>query len=450
MLAFLKQIMEERQAILQLETVPAESTTSMNISENFLDILQLSFEIKYIDEDTELAKKKNKIKVSEEKMNVLYHNVVDVLTDQKFDDIVALSIAHCNIGLEYVTSTDTDDLNTAVRYLLRCLELLKEKIFDRKAILTYIGALNGLYFAKKKEEDAFKYLDLALVYYEGYMENYYSDPIHIPSLVGVKEEESNPRIILNTLHHTTLQELERLYLERGKDNQFGTYMPWYMHKRLNIRLTDMTSNKTKFDEKCLDMAFALFDLSRYFLANGDFVEAKSHIDIGDYVIHKFDEDIRSEEKKAPLDSNKSYNNALAVSARSWGFYGVSLLRFWLEEFSQNKEKSSEMQKKILKLVIESEDSDLMFSDLLKKELAYITTEIAEICILNFNDAKTVFVKTLKLLEKAREYFTVDTDIDSYIEITINIADTYKYFADFEEQRNEQIKLHKRRVKCLRL
>ncbi|XP_024873373.1 uncharacterized protein LOC112455593, partial [Temnothorax curvispinosus] len=257
-------------------TVPAESTTSMNISENFLDILQLSFEIKYIDEDTGLAKKKDKLKVSEEKMNVLYHNVVDVLTDQKFDDIVALSTAHCNIGLEYVTSTDTDDLNTAVRYLSRCLELLKGKTLDRKAILTSIGALNGLNSVceKLETEKDNEHLNTALsLYYKYTREDNYPDPIHIESLVGIKGKELNPRIILNNLHHTTLQELERQYLKRSKDKH---------------------------------------EFVKYFLANGRFAEAKNHIAIGDYVIHRFDKDIRSEEKEAPLDSNKSYNNALAV------------------------------------------------------------------------------------------------------------------------------------------
>ncbi|XP_024876953.1 uncharacterized protein LOC112457886 [Temnothorax curvispinosus] len=227
-------------------------------------------------------------------MNVLYHNVVDVLTDLNLDDRVALSTAHYNMGLEYVTSTDTNDLNTAVEYFARSLVLLGDKLLNRKTILPIIGVLNGLYFAKKKEKDAFKYVDLALGCYVLYMENY-SDPIHIPSLVDVKEEESNPRIILNTLHHTTLQELGRLYLKRCKDKyKFVTYM----HNTLNIRLTDMSSNKTKFDEKCLNMTLTLFDLSRNFLANDLFPKAKSHIAIGDYVIHRFDEDIRSEEKES--------------------------------------------------------------------------------------------------------------------------------------------------------
>ncbi|XP_071653277.1 KIF-binding protein-like [Temnothorax longispinosus] len=450
MFAFLRQVMEERQdQILQLETIPAESTTNMNISKKFLDILQLSFEIKYMDEDIKLAKKKNKIKALEERMSVLYHNIIDLLKDQNFDDIVALATAYYNIGLEYVTSTDIDDLKTALHCLSSCLELLKDKMLDRKAILIYIGTLNELNSVCEKlgEEQNTKCLNKALaLYYNSVLRNKgnYPDLIHIASVIGIKEKESNPRIILNTLHHTTLQELGRQYLKKSKDKHAFVK---YIHDILNIRLIDMVSDKTKFDDKCLDMAVTLFDLSKYFLANSRFAEAKSHIAIGDYVIYRFVEDL-SEEKKASLHLNVRHNYALAVSAKSWGFYGVSLLRFWMEKFSQNKEKFSEVQDRISKLEIKSEDSDLIFSDLLEKELEHIAIKITETCILNLADAKLVFLNTLRELETAKKYFTADIDIESYAKITLKISDTYKYLAGFEEQRDKQIKLHKRRVESL--
>ncbi|XP_071564530.1 KIF-binding protein-like [Temnothorax nylanderi] len=452
MFAFLRQVMEERCAILQLETVPAESAISMNISKKFLGVLQLSFEVKYMDKDIKLAKKKKKMKAIEEKMNVLYQNVMDVSRDSKFDDIVALSNAYYNIGLEYISSTDTDDLKTAVQCFTRCLTLLGDKMLERKAILTSIGALNELHLVwDVVEEGKYNviYLNTALERYVTYtLEDNYPDPIHIASLVGIKEKESNPRIILNTLHHTTLQEFGRQYLKRSKDKHgFVTYM----HKILNIRLRDMVADKTKFDDKCLDMALTLFDLSRYFLANGRFAEAKSHIAIGDYVICRFHADKLKMTRKKSKDFShlsQSYDYASANSARAWGSYGVSLLRFWMEKFSQNKEsKSSEVQDHISKLKIKYQDSNLIFSAL-EKKLEHLTIEITETCILNLADAKLVFVKTLRQLETAKEYFTADTDIENYAKIMLKISDTYKYLAGFEEQRGEQIKLHKRRVECL--
>ncbi|XP_071564413.1 KIF-binding protein-like [Temnothorax nylanderi] len=457
MFAFLRQLLEERRAFLQLgNAIPAEPATSMNISKKFLKVLQLSFEVKYMGGDIKLAKKRNKIKAIEERINVLYHKVIDVSTDRKFDDIVALSTAYYNMGLEYATSTDTDDLNTAVQCFSRCLEILKDKQLDRKAILTSIGALNELNSVCEKVNNmkgTHKFLNSALeLYLEYTLEDNYPDPIHIASLVGIKEKESNPKIILDTLHHTTLQDLGLQYLTRSKDKD-GFVM--YLHNMLNIRLTDMVSDEAKFDERCLDMALTLFDMSRFFLANNRFAEAKSHIAVGNFVICKLAADTSKTAEKESKASfhlyNENYDYAdytFAISAKSWGFYGVSLLRFWMEKFSQNKEnKSFEMQDLMSKLEIKSEKTDLIFSDL-KKELECKNIEIAETCILNLSDAKSVFVKTLRQLKIAKEYFTADTDIESYAKITLKISDAYKYFAGFEEQKDNQIKLHKGRIKLL--
>ncbi|XP_071630224.1 KIF-binding protein-like [Temnothorax longispinosus] len=433
------------------ETITAEPATSMNISKKFLDVLQLSFEVKYMDEDIKIAKKRKKIKAIKEKMNVLYQNVMDVSRDSKFDDIVALSNAYYNIGLEYIPSTDTDDLNTATTHFSRCLELLKGKYFDRKTILTSIGALNesnSVHVRVSKNKCTHRFLNSALEIYLKYtLRDNCPDPIHIASLVGIKEKEFNPRIILETLHHTTLQDLGLQYLARSKDKHKFVI---YMYRILNIRLTNMVADKTKFDEKCLDMAVTLFDLSRYFLANGRFAEARSHIAVGDYVICRFIVDRLEPAKKENKDSShlyESYNYAFALSSKSWGSYGVSLLRFWKEKFSQNKENKSKIQDIVSKLEITSGELHLIFSSL-DKELKRTTISFTETSILNFSDAKSIFKKTLMQLESAKKYFTVDTNIVIYAKITLKISDTYKYFADFEERRDNQIKLHKQRVKCL--
>ncbi|XP_024887042.1 KIF1-binding protein homolog [Temnothorax curvispinosus] len=456
MYAFLRRQLEEKCISLQLETTPAEPAISMNISPKFLKVLQLSFEVKYMDEDITLTEKRDKIKTIEERMGVLlYHNVIqrDVPTDPKFDDIVALATAYYNVGLKYGIYTDTDDLSNAVQCFSRCVDILKEKISDRKAILTSIGALNELYSVHekmdKKTDSALNTLNRALKIYMTYtQEENYPDPICIASFVGIKEEESNPKIILNTLHHTTLQNLRLQYLIRPIDKHLFVH---YLNKELNTRLTDIVSNETKFDEKCLDMALTLFELSRYFLANGRFTEAKSHIAIGDYVIFRLTAELlKAEEKERRGKKGKKACYAIAVNAKSWGSYGVSLLRFWMEQFSQNKgnHKSSEIQDLMSTLEIKSEKSNLIFSDLLEKELEGMNIQFTETCILNLADAKSVFIKTLRQFEKAKEHFTPDTDTVTYANIILEISDTYKYLAGFEEQRDNQIKLHKRRVKLL--
>lgn len=439
------------------EPIPIESASSMNVSKRVLEVLQLSFEVKYIGED-KLSKKKNKIRALEERIDMLYRNVIDISTNPKFDNVVALATAYYNIGLGYVNSTDDiDDLNTAIICFSRCLELLQGKQLDRKAILTSIGALNELNLVCEKVEKkkyTYKFLNTALELYLKYtLKDNYPDPIHIADLVGIKEEESNPRIILDIFHYTTLQDLGIQYLAKPKDKH-GFVM--YIHKMLNIRLVEMVSHEKQFHEKCLDWALTLYDLSRYFLANNRFTEAKSHIVAADYIVYRFFKDkLEKIEEKSKAQFNhlyESYDYVCAIRDRSWGSYGVCLLRFWVEKFLQNKEnKSYEIEELMSKLNIKSErdlkSNLLLFSDL-EKELECMINQITETYILNLTDAKSVFVKTLRHLDTAKEYFTADTDIESYAKIILETSETYKYLAGFEEHKDKRIKLHKRRVECL--
>lgn len=442
--------------IVYIETIPAESARSMNISKKFLEILQLSFEAKYIGKDIKFSKKRSKIKAVEDRMDMLYRNVIDISTNPKFDDIVALAAAYYNIGLEYVNSTHSDDLNMAIICFSRCLELLQGKQLDRKAILTSIGALNELNLVCEKvdkETYTYKFLNTALELYLKYtMKDNYPNPVHIASLVGIKEKESNPKIILDIFHYTTLQDLAIHYLTKPKDKH-GFVM--YIHKMLNIRLAEMVSQGTQFDEKCLDWALTLYDLSRYFLVNGRFAEARSHIVTADYTACRFFKDkLAKIEEKSKAHFNhlfESYDYVCAISNRSWGSYGVYFLRFWMERFLQNKGNGSyELEELVLKLNINSEKEKsnlLIFSDL-EEELERVTNQITETYVLNLADAKSVFVKTLRHLDTAKEYFTADTDIESYAKIILETSQTYKYLAGFEEEKDKRIKLHKRRVECL--
>ncbi|XP_011868716.1 PREDICTED: uncharacterized protein LOC105562463 isoform X2 [Vollenhovia emeryi] len=377
MFAFLKQIMAERRAFVEFEPVSPESANSMNISKKFLHILELSFEAKSLIYDTKLSKpgmqskKKKKLGTIEERVDVLYHNVIDVLTDTNFDDIIALATAYHNIGLGNAALTNRDNLEGAVRSFSRTLLLLEGKMLNRKAILISISALNELNLAcgKLEQQDTPKLLDIALDLYVKYVtrsnSNWYPDPINLASVIGIKEEESNPRIMLHNLHYTTLQDHALDYLANPKNKHAFVK---YLHTTLNIRLTDMISNGTQFDEKYVNWALMLFELSRYFLANGRFSEAKNHIALADYVIYKFFEDrlskIEERERERFNDLHESYDYVCAMSNKFWGSYGVSLLRYWMKKFSHNKENKSDEIEDVLSLLnIESEKPDLIFSDL---------------------------------------------------------------------------------------
>ncbi|XP_024882080.1 uncharacterized protein LOC112461164, partial [Temnothorax curvispinosus] len=307
-------------------------------------------------------------------MNALFNNVNDVFTG--IDDIIALATAYYNIGLQYVYPKH-DDSKSAYRYFSTCMKLLEGKESDYKTILLHIGVLNEInsVYEKLFSKEHTYWLNKAVEEYLIYTtKDNYRDPIHIASLVDIKERESDPRTILDTLHHKTLQELGDRYRTRPKDKHLFVGC---MNTLINNRVRYMVVNKRKFDDKCFDMALTIFDLSKYFLANSHFAIAKSYITMADCVIHKFVEDrLKTAEKKGTSSYQlpKNYMDARAVRDISWGFYGVSLLRFRMEKVSQNKESKSEIEDLILKVETKSEVPDLLFSVL---EEQRITIEIAE-------------------------------------------------------------------------
>ncbi|KAL0130468.1 hypothetical protein PUN28_002260 [Cardiocondyla obscurior] len=447
--------MEDRHDVLKREAKPTEPTKSMNISKKFLDVLELSFEAKYLSKDMKLSKKKNKLNAIVNRAEMLFDHVIDVSTNPKFDDVVALAVSFYNVGLEFVNSTDIEDLNTAIVCFSKCLELLQGKQLDRKAILTTIGALNELNLVCEKVDEkryTYKFLNTSMELYLKYtMKDDYPDPIHIASVLGIKENESNPRILLDTLHFTTLQDLGIQYLSKPKDKHRFVI---YMHKILNIRLTDMISRGMEFQENYLDWALTLYDLSKYFLANNRFIEAQNHIATADYVLYRFSEDklktIKKKDKSRLNYLYESYAYICAISAKSWGSYGISLLRFWMEKTPWiDEDKSREIEDVMSKLEIKSEEeSNLLIFFSLKKELNCMTNQINDTCISNFAQAKSIFVTTLRHLNLAKEYFTADSDIEFHAKVILQISEAYKYLAGFEQQKDKRIKLHKRRIEFL--
>ncbi|XP_025990288.2 KIF-binding protein isoform X2 [Solenopsis invicta] len=456
MFAFLRQVMEERRANLQLEAKPIEADTSMNISKKFFKVLKLSFEIKYLKDDVKPSRKENKIKVIEKRLEVLYNNVIDISTNPKLDDIIALAAAYHNIGQIYVDSTILEEVNLALVCLSRCLELLRGNQLNPKAILTSLDALNELNFILsnklKTKKYTFEFLNTAMELYLKYtIRDDYPDPVHIAAIVGFKEEESNPKIILDGFHHTTLQDLGILYLLKPKDKHGFVS---YMHNLIERQLSQIIS-ENKFDDKSINLALALFDLSQYFIANSRFVEARNYIATADYVLRKFSEgkfkitEEVSPSKKSQFDylyDNCHYINA--ISGKYWGTYGVAFLRFWMYKFLQYKEDSCELDISKLEIKSVEESTKLLIFSNLEEELEQITNQIKDIHILNLTEAKSVFIQTLRYLDTANECFTADTDIESHMKITLDISEAYKYLAGFEQHRDKQIKLHKRRVECL--
>lgn len=69
-------------------------------------------------------------------------------------------------------------------------------------------------------------------------------------------------------------------------------------------------------------------------------------------------------------------------------------------------------------------------------------------VLDMDDAKPVFVAIQQWIEKAKSYYTPETEASEYSKIVQDHAIAYKHLAFFESNSSNQAKMHKRRVDLL--
>lgn len=391
---------------------------------------------------------KKTIKTLEAKMEGLFQSTT-LATNVTLDDIIVLAIAYFNMGLMYVDSKEENELCAGKNYFMRCIELLKGKELDRKAILTSIEVYTELQcilnkLQKSKTSELFyEALELYLKYTEE--ENKYPSPINIPSILGIVEEKSNSRLLLADIHLANIAYLVKQYKQYPKNDD---KLVIYIHNLLNKQIPEIM----KFENVgCYYWALASIDLTQYFLFNHRFTEARHHLAAADYIMEEFQKFIKettsSEYHTLMLDK---YQNAHANIAKYWASYGNKLLCASKEKLFQRNEESCKTDTSKSESLLSSEKNItdfLLFTDL-EKNLENITSTITDTYVLNIDDAKEVFVNVLKWLNTAKLYFTIENDFETYGQILLEMFKAYKYFAYFEHSKDKLIKLYKRQIEFL--
>lgn len=89
--------------------------------------------------------------------------------------------------------------------------------------------------------------------------------------------------------------------------------------------------------------------------------------------------------------------------------------------------------------------NLIFPNL---DVADFESLITDKFLLMFQDAKVVFLSCQTWLNKAKEYYKLETLASDYIELIQDCSQSYSYLAFFEEDDERRAKMHKRRIDML--
>lgn len=89
--------------------------------------------------------------------------------------------------------------------------------------------------------------------------------------------------------------------------------------------------------------------------------------------------------------------------------------------------------------------NLKFPDL---DVSKYESKVTDKFLLTYQDAREVFLNCQSWLNKAKEYYKLETLASDYIELTQDSSQSYSYLAFFEEDDERRSKMHKRRIDML--
>jgi len=382
--------------------------------------------------------------------------ILDVLTKETFCT-VTIAITHLNIG---ILQADVQDIEIAKEYFMRCIDLLEECKLTPEGILPVIIANNqmGIVYAQQRSyQKARDYLEQAESIYIKFTEYVRLDPVHMVTIMGIEEIEGDlsAKNVLEKLHTLTLYYLAQVCRELDDKCNFALYC----HRTLSKQLSQ---NKITQDLDYIDWALNAATISQYFIENDKFPQARHHLAAASCVLEKYSETFKAkdtEEISEDMQKSAEYENYCHRSAdiaRCWAKYGIALLSTSKERLMKKAEqedetnnlKHAEVSNENCKYSHASKATENpKFVDL-EPELEVITSEITDKYLLDFDDAKPVFLNVRKWLNKAKQYYSFENHASDYACIAQDISQAYKYLAFYEENEDRQAKMHKRRIDTL--
>lgn len=208
----------------------------------------------------------------------------------------------------------------------------------------------------------------------------------------------------------------------------------------------------------IDWALNAATLSQFFMEKNGAKQARHHLAASSYILDKYQATLNqctehSEENDAKVEN---FKHRSADVARCWAKYGLLLLSLSKErllkhtdDINMNGSLSTDMSK----LEINSHGTSVHVEDLSNLDfptldLAGYEAQVTDQFVLTMQDARKVFTNIQKWLNKAHEYYTINNLASDFIEITQDKSQMYANLAFFEDNPENQAKLHKRRADLL--
>lgn len=345
---------------------------------------------------------------------------------------------------------DVEEVSNARKYLDKCLEVIgplksapevvqvAQLVFNQLAILT----------AENEPKDALTYITEAKNVYRFFKESH-EMPIDISDLFVANIEAYDIEKAIGNFEKNytlTLYYLAQIYGALKDALKSSIYCHITLQRQLEYD-----------DYDPIDWALNAATLSQVFMERNGFKQARHHLAASSYILDKYEETLNqltehSEENDAKIEN---FKHRSADVARCWAKYGLLLLSTSKERLLKHTDdinKNDSLSTDMSKLELDPEDSehveDLSHLDFPTLDLTSYEAQVTDQFVLTMQDARGVFTNIQKWLNKAHEYYTMNNLASDYIEIAQDKSQMYANLAFFEDNPENQAKLHKRRADLL--
>ncbi|CAH0561190.1 unnamed protein product [Brassicogethes aeneus] len=344
---------------------------------------------------------------------------------------------------------DTDELSAGEKHLKKCNTIIEKYYLKPEVVLVAISMFNqfGIMWSLRKPEEGKMYLEKGEQLYLDYKKES-KDPVDISDLFASDLEYNSEmaRRNMEKSYTLTLYYLAQIFGVLKDALKSSVYCHVTLQKQIDMD-----------DYDPIDWALNAATLSQFFMEKNGFKQARHHLACSSYVLSKYEDQLRAvnEESEAHDAALEVFKHRSADVARCWAKYGSLLLSKSKERLLSHTDDidvNCSLSTDLSKLSLTS-DSTVSVEDLQNLvftgiEASAYELQVTDQFVLCLDDARRVFYNIQDWLAKAEEYYNIDTLASDYIEIALDRSQMYLNLLFFDENQDNQAKLHKRRIDLL--
>ncbi|XP_050082355.1 KIF-binding protein-like [Anopheles aquasalis] len=261
------------------------------------------------------------------------------------------------------------------------------------------------------------------------------EPLTIAGLFGSKEEVEKGKALklLESNHTLTLYYLAQVFGFLDNELEKARYCCITLKRQLEYN-----------EYEHVDWILNASTLSQYYYARNHLTQARHLLAASTYMLHRYEaevvEKITNPEERAEKEEN--LRHGMADIARCWAKYGLHILRASHERLSKEDDCDEEGTKEPPLTPVRKMER---FVGL---ELGRYEDQAPDEFCVTFDDAELVMLNSLSWLNKAKEYYTKESEAIQYTDIVHDVALLYRHLSFFTADEGIQYKLLKRNVNQL--